>query len=221
VSSLIAEILPDSYDIAGRKVFRPDSRQDSGFRPTFPIGRFLSQPLKHRCANFVELRRFLSSCKYVSDEEQFGEEDYWQPPEQFEETKKGDCEDYALWAWRQLLQMNYRARFVMGAAGRYGEGHAWVTFEKDGKAFLLEPLGWPAGLSLPRLSIIRYKPKFSVALDGDKVSYYEHEEKRFQGSLRQTISMIFEWLFFWFRFWVTFPLKVAQRFILPRKPLRS
>jgi len=221
VSSLIAEILPDSYDIAGRKVFRPDSRQDSGFRPTFPIGRFLSQPLKHRCANLVELRRFLSSCKYVSDEEQFGEKDYWQPPEQFEETKKGDCEDYALWAWRQLLQMNYRARFVMGAAGRYGEGHAWVTFEKDGKAFLLEPLGWPAGLSLPRLSIIRYKPKFSVALDGDKVSYYEHEEKRFQGSLRQTISMIFEWLFFWFRFWVTFPLKVAQRFILLRKPLRS
>lgn len=217
---MIAEILLDSYDIAGRKVFRPDSRHHSGFRATFPIGRFLAQPLTHRCSNFVELRRFLSSCNYVSDQEQFGEKDYWQPPEQFEQTKKGDCEDYALWAWRQLLQMNYRARFVMGAAGRYGEGHAWVTFEKDGKAFLLEPLGWPAGLSLPRLSIIRYKPKFSVALDGDKVSYYEHEEKRFQGSLRQIVSMIFEWLFFWFRFWITFPLKVARRFILRRRPLR-
>jgi len=163
----------------------------------------------------------LSGCKYVSDQEQFGEEDYWQPPEQFEETKRGDCEDYALWAWRQLLQMNYPARFLMGAAGRYGEGHAWVTFEKDGKAFLLEPLAWPAGLSLPRLSIIRYKPRFSVALDGDKVCYYEHEEKKLQGSLPQITSMTFEWLFFWFRFWAAFPLKVVRRFILRTRPLRA
>jgi len=218
---LIAEILPESYDIAGRKVFRPESQQHSGFRPTFPVGRFLSQPLKHRCSNFDELRRFLAGCKYVSDQEQFGEEDYWQPPEQFEVSKRGDCEDYALWAWRQLLEMNYPARFVMGAAGRYGEGHAWVTFEKDGKTFLLEPLDWPAGLRLPRLSIIRYRPKFSVALNGDKVSYYEHEERKFRGSLRQIVSLICEWLFFWSRFWVTFPLKVLRRFVLRPQPFNS
>jgi hypothetical protein len=149
------------------------------------------------------------------------EEEYWQPPEQFEETKKGDCEDYALWAWRQLLQMNYPARFVIGSAGRYGEGHAWVTFEKDGKAFLLEPLAWSAGLRLPRLSIIRYKPRFSVALDGEKVSYYEHEEKGFRGSFREIISLICEWLLFWFRFWITLPLKVARRFISRTRPPRS
>lgn len=201
--------MPEWYDVAGRKVFRPDSRRHSGFRPTFPIGRFLSQPLKHRCSNLEELRRFLVVCDYVSDQKQFGKKDYWQPPEQFEESKKGDCEDFALWAWRQLLQMNYHARFVLGSVGRYGAGHAWVTFDKDGKTYLLEPLA-PLGLKMPRLSIIRYKPKFSVAWNGENVSYYEHEDRVLKPSVGQVASLVFEWLFFWCRFWAVFPWKIAK-----------
>jgi hypothetical protein len=138
VGSLIGEIIPEYYDAIGRKTFRPDLRRRSGFRSTFPPGRYLSQPLNTWCSDFADLRSFLSKCKYVSDKEQFGEEDYWQPPDKFEELKKGDCEDFALWTWRQLIHMNYPARFVMGTASRYGDGHAWITFEKDGKAFLLE-----------------------------------------------------------------------------------
>ncbi len=113
-------------------------------QPTFPAGRFLSQPLKYWCSDLSDLRRFLAQCKYKSDEEQFGERDYWQPPERFEESKKGDCEDFALWAWRQVLHMKYPARFALGSASRYSDGHAWVTFEKDGKTYLLEPqwAGW-------------------------------------------------------------------------------
>lgn len=186
---MIAEILPESYDVAGRKVFRPDSRRHSGFQPTFPVGRYLSQPLKHPCKDFIELRRFLAHCEYVSDKEQFGKRDHWQAPELFEESKKGDCEDFALWSWRQLLEMNYAARFVVGRAGRYGDGHAWVTFEKDGKHYLLESLGWAFGLTLPRLSVIRYKPKFSVGWDGKNVSYFEHEDKKFAGSFWQIILL--------------------------------
>lgn len=216
---LIAQILSESYDIAGRKVFRPDSRRHSGFRPTFPIGRFLSQPLKHSYSSLEEVRKFLAACKYVSDQEQFGEEDYWQPPEQFEENKKGDCEDFALWTWRQLLQLNYQARFVMGTSGRYGDGHAWVTFEKEGKGYLLEPLSWPVGLSLPRLSVVRYKPKFSVAWDGHKVFYYEHEDRKFKASIRQISSMVLEWMFFWSRFWVKLPVAILRR--LKRRWLRA
>ena len=34
-----------------------------------------------------------------------------------------------------------------------------------------------ARLRMLGLSIIRYKPKFSVAWDGDRVSYYEHEDR--------------------------------------------
>jgi hypothetical protein len=36
-------------------------------------------------------------------------------------------------------------------------------FSRDGKAYLLEPLSSAVGLKLPRLSIIRYKPKFSIS----------------------------------------------------------
>jgi hypothetical protein len=117
--------VPEWYDAEGRKVFRPDSRRKSGFKPTFPAGRFLSQPLKYWCSDLGDLRRFLAECKYVSDEEQFGERDYWQPPEQFEENKRGDCEDFALWIWRQLLHMNYSARFALGSASRYGDGRRY------------------------------------------------------------------------------------------------
>jgi len=156
----------------------------------------------------------LAGCTYVSDEEQFGEKDYWQPPEQFEESRKGDCEDFALWAWRQLLHMNYDARFVTGISGQYRAGHAWVTFEKNGKYFLLEALSWPVGLKLPRLSIFRYKPKFSVSWDGEKISYYEHEDKKFSGSLQQIVLLCGEWLFFWGRFWLLLPLRIGKGFAM-------
>lgn len=207
---LIAQIMPEWYDVAGRKVFRPDVRRHSGFRPTFPLGRFLSQPLQHSCSDFTEMRRFLAGCRYVSDQDQFGRKDYWQPPEQFEQSKQGDCDDFALWAWRQLMQINYKARFVAGIAGQYKQGHAWVTFEKDGKYFLLEPLYWPYGLYRPRLSIVPYKPKFSVSWDGEKISYYEHQDKKFDPSPWQIISLGGEWLLFWSRFWPLLLFRVAR-----------
>ena len=63
------------------------------------------------------------------------------------------------------------------------------------------------------LEVIRYKPKFSVSWDGNRVSYYEHKDKKFT-PLRQIISLCFEWLFFWCRFWVVFPVKVGWRLTL-------
>jgi hypothetical protein len=207
---LIAEVLPEFYDIKGRKVFRPDSRRHSGFRPTFPAGRFLSQPLTHWCPDFVALRQFLAKCTYVSDQKQFGKKDYWQPPEQFEVSRKGDCEDFALWCWRQLTEMNYPTRMVVGTAGRYGEGHAWITFQKDGKTFLLEPLNWPLGLIMPRLSALRYHPKFSMSWDGKTVSYYSHKDLKVSPSLEVMVPLIAEWMFLWASFWSRFVTALAR-----------
>jgi Bacterial transglutaminase-like cysteine proteinase BTLCP len=200
VNYLIAEVLPEFYDVEGRKIFRPDSRRHSGFRPTFPAGRFLSQPLKHWCSDLAEMRRFLAGCSYVSDQKQFGQKDYWQPPELFEESKKGDCEDFALWCWRQLLEMNYSSRFVLGTAGRYGEGHAWVTFQSDGKTYLLEALSWPVGLKMPRLSTLRYHPNYSMEWNDGNVSYYKHEDRKFSGSLRTILPLVGEWISLWVSF---------------------
>ena len=192
-------------------VFRPDSHRHSPFRPTFPPGRFVSHPLSFWCEDLVELREFLRGCKYVSDVEQFGEKDYWQPPDEFEKTKAGDCEDFALWAWRQLLHMNYPARFVVGSASRYGEGHAWVSFAKDGKIYLLEPLARGLGMTLPRLSVVRYQPRFSMSWNGKNLSFYTHEEKPFNASPSQIAVLVYEWIVYWLGFWLRAIPRVAAK----------
>ena len=135
---MIAQIIPKAYDAVGKKVIRPFDRR-RGPHPTFPMGRYVSQPLTVKCKNLAEVREFLRGCKGVSDREQFGREDYWQPPEHFEQSQKGDCDDFALWTWRQLLDLGYDCRVVFGQYGRYRTGHAWVQFTSSGDTFLVEP----------------------------------------------------------------------------------
>ena len=154
---MIAETIPEVYDARGHQVSQPFLRR-RGPHPTFPMGRYISQPLTVKCNTIREVREFLTGCKYVSDKELFGKNDYWQPPEEFEKRKKGDCEDFALWTWRQLLNMGYDARFVGGSCGRFGEGHGWVEYFEGGKCFLVESLLCHVGESMPRLSAIRYEP---------------------------------------------------------------
>ncbi len=104
------------------------------------MGLFANSPLSVRCTSLEELRSFLKKCRYVSDQKQFDKDDFWMPPAAFERSRQGDCEDFALYAWRQLLEMGYESRFVAGYSGRYGSGHAWVTAEIDGKRYVVEPL---------------------------------------------------------------------------------
>src|SRR2546422_7215848 len=205
---MIAELFPEFYDVQGRKVLRPGgSQRRSGFRPTFPMGRNLTQPLKYKCSNFTEMRKFLAACRYRSG--RLEKRHYWQPPEEFEETKTGNCVDFALWTWRQLVGMGYPARFVVGKAGKFGEGHAWVTFEKDGKFHLLEPQMWPVGLRMPRISTLRYHPATSVACDRDKLSYYVHEKRDSDLALRMLPALVREWLSIWIRFWIRTITKIV------------
>jgi len=205
---MIAEIFPELYDIQGGRVFAPGTRaRRVGFRPTAHMERYVAQPLNTQCKDFTEMRRFLSACR--------GREmaharrlDYWQPPEQFEARKTGDCVDFALWAWRQVLAMGYPARFVGGKHGKLGEGHAWVMFEKNGKHYLLEPQYWLLGLKMPRLSALRYHPKFSVAWDGHKLQYFEHEDRNTDPLFRYLPGLVGEWLWLWTRYWIWFAYKL-------------
>ena len=186
---------------------RPDLRR-KGLRPTFPMGRYLSQPLSVSCQTVRDVRKFLSSCRGVSDKEQFGKDDYWQPPEHFEQTKRGDCDDFALWTWRQFLAMGYNARFVVGSRGDIG--HAWVTFERNGKHYLVEPQYWIVGEAFPRLSTIRFHPEFSVAWDGQKVSFYSHQDLAHHLKVKQVPILLLEWVTGWSYFWLR---------VLPRVPV--
>jgi Bacterial transglutaminase-like cysteine proteinase BTLCP len=198
---MIAEILPEAYDAVGHQVSQPFSRRKTP-HPTFPIGRYISQPLTVRCKDIAELRTFLVGCKYVSDKELFGKEDYWQPPEDFEKRKKGDCEDFALWTWRQLLEMGYDARFIGGSTGRYGSGHAWVEYIREGKWYLLEPQYCIVGDMMPRLSTLRYVPKLSVSWDGKTLRYFAHKKPTAPIGWKQLTPLVSEYLIFWSWYWV-------------------
>jgi Bacterial transglutaminase-like cysteine proteinase BTLCP len=193
---MIAEIIPGTYDATGHQVSQPFSRR-RGPHPTFPIGRYISQPLSIQCRTIGELRSFLLTCRYVSDQELFGKRDYWQPPEEFEKRRQGDCEDFALWTWRQLLSMGYEARFIGGSAGRYGAGHAWVEFTENGKWLLLEPLFCRVGCTMPRLSTLRYDPRYSVSWDGKTLRYFAHKKPASSVQWSALIQLLPEYVIFW------------------------
>jgi hypothetical protein len=182
------------------------------------MGRYVSQPLTVNCTTVREVRAFLATCRGVSDKDQFGKNDYWQPPDQFEQTRKGDCDDFALWTWRQFLNMGYNARFVLGRHGRYGMGHAWVTFESSGRCFLVEPQFRNVGYTFPRLSTLFYHPMFSVAWDGEKIAFFSHQDLANQVRVWRIPSLLTEWIvgwgFFWFVSLPRLPRILWQRLIL-------
>lgn len=73
----------------------------------------------------------------------FHEADFWQHPRTFEHLRKGDCEDHALWAWRKLVEMGYRADLYVGEWPPDDDSdghHAWVVFERDDQRFVLEAI---------------------------------------------------------------------------------
>jgi len=193
---MIAETIPEAYDAIGKQVSQPFYRR-KGPHPTFPMGRYISQPLSIQCSTMGDIRNFLLGCKYVSDQELFGKRDYWQPPEDFEKRKKGDCEDFALWTWRQLLNMGYDARFIGGSCGRYGDGHAWVEYFQDGKCYLLEPLYCRVGYTIPRLSTLQYEPRLSVSWDGKTLRYFAHKKPTSRAGWPILALLIPEYLVFW------------------------
>ena len=212
---MVAKIIPGAYDIEGKKVSQLNINfKRYWFKPTFPMGTYLSQPLSVSCSSMLELRVFLLDCRYVSDQEQFNRRDYWMPPEEFEQRKKGDCDDFALWTWRQLMAMGCHCRFVIGRAGRYGDGHAWVTLTKGETDFIVEPLMAWLGERFPRLSTVRYEPRVSVEWDGKQIHYYSHEKRLYNPSVREVLPLTWEWICFWPRKWpkiIYTPIKRLSR----------
>jgi Bacterial transglutaminase-like cysteine proteinase BTLCP len=215
---MIADIIPEAYDAQGRQVAQPLLKKKAP-HPTFSMGRYVSQPLTVHCATIDDVREFLRTCRAVSDKELFGKEEYWQPPEEFEKRKAGDCEDFSLWTWRQLLMLGLDARVVFGRHGRYGIGHAWAMFFENGKCFLVEPQARSLGRRLPRLSTLQYHPKFSVGWDGKTLRYYVHKDNsEFHAGWSVVVPLIPEWVRIWGWFWSR--VAVRAPYAVPRRLLR-
>ena len=113
--------------------------------------------------------------------------------------------------------MGYKARYVIGVTAKYRAGHAWVTIEKEGKYFIVEPQAW-LNETLPRLSFVYYEPKGSVEWDGKRLRYFKHEKPDQSVPALELVSLVWEWLQFWGRFWLRFVVGVC---LLPYRLLRK
>jgi hypothetical protein len=122
--------------------------------------------------------------------------------------------------------MGYTARFVGGKAGKFGEGHAWVIFEKDDRWFLLEPQLRGVGIRMPRISTLRYCPKVSVAWIDGKIQCSEHEDRNTDPPWHNVPGLVAEWVLIWAPFWIQFiyrfPLAMVRRvWAKSRRPRRT
>jgi len=144
-----------------KTAFGPGSRQDFAL---YFEGE--SSVLIHSVDDIVS---WLLDCEYVSDTDLFDKKDYWQHPTVFEQLRRGDCEDFALWTWRKLVEIGYEAEFHVGrvvcdAEPDADRQHAWVVYRADDMEFLFEPAARDRGRMIQPLveAMDRYVPYFAV-----------------------------------------------------------
>ena len=134
-------------------VFGPGSQQ--------PFTTYFEGETSVRVTCIDDIVAWLKTCEYVSDLELFHERDVWQHPTSFERRKRGDCEDFALWAWRKLAELGIDAEFFVGRVADHQ--HAWVVYRIDETEFLFEPAARTPRMIRP-LAEVRsgYVPHFAV-----------------------------------------------------------
>jgi hypothetical protein len=108
-----------------------------------PFDYYFTRESRVEVSTIDEIVAWLLECHYVSDREQFNERDHWQHPVDFEVTRKGDCEDFALWAWRKLVELGHDAEFMVGkwVRGERAGSHAWVLLRHAGETWVFESTG--------------------------------------------------------------------------------
>ena len=123
-----------------------------------------------------DVQQWLLGCAYVSDEALFHEDDVWQHPSAFEQRRAGDCEDFALWAWRKLCELGVDAEFVVGACSSRGSEpvrHAWLVIRVDEVEYLFEPAAAERERMVMPLSVVRecYVPHVGVDRRAQRFSF--------------------------------------------------
>lgn len=121
-----------------------------------------------RVRSIDDIVDWLGRCEYVSDAEQFHEGDVWQEPCAFERRQRGDCEDFALWAWRKLAELGVDAEFyvgrVIGGDTASARQHAWIVYRADREDVLFEPAARDRHCMIRPLAAVKdaYVPHFAV-----------------------------------------------------------
>ena len=117
-----------------------------------PFSHYLEDKTLVDVSNIDDIRSWLATCKYAYDIDQFNKSDHWLLPAEFEELKKGDCEDHALWAWHKLKQLNIPAEFVVGSNTNGDDkwvGHAWIMLYINGELHVVETTAKRSRMLIP------------------------------------------------------------------------
>jgi hypothetical protein len=145
-----------------------------------------------------DIQDWLLGCEYAHDLHLFQEHDFWQHPRTFEQLKKGDCEDHALWAWRKCVELGIEAELVSGQqlseAGVSDEesGHVWVVLKRDDETFVFETAAKSKDRMLKPLREVRaeYRPEVGVDAKRNRFAYFGWlltlKEQRERRKMRRT-----------------------------------
>jgi len=144
-----------------KTAFGPGSRQE--------FALYFEGESSVRVHSIDEIAAWLSQCEYVTDTDLFDKRDFWQHPTVFEQLRRGDCEDFALWAWRKLAEIGIEAEFFVGRVVVNGEldrdrQHAWVVYRAGSTDFLFEPAAPDSQQMIRPLAEVEhaYVPHFAV-----------------------------------------------------------
>lgn len=196
---MIGEIDPQRYDCEGHAIPFP---LKEGLPLRDELLAYLSGDLTVKCNSLGEIQVFLGKCRYVRDTDQFGVGDYWMRPQHFERARRGDCEDFALWTWRQLLAMGLEARLVVGRVGR--GRHAWVTFSDSERHYIFEPT-IRRRRKLSRLELLIYEPDVSISFHENTIVCYRHKSRDYRLSPSEALVLVVGFL----------PLLIFRLILLP------
>jgi hypothetical protein len=148
-----------------------------------------------KVTDVADIGKWLAGCEGVDDKALFRQDDFWQHPLTFEQLRRGDCEDHALWTWRKLGEIGVHTEFV---CGRYRPApdeehhHAWVIFHDASGSYLFDPVIKDPKLALRPLTEAKgaYIPHLSVDERFQRKIYGGHIDwlTLFQGTRRSTYS---------------------------------
>ncbi len=96
---------------------------------------------------------FFNRIPGVSDERNYGQEEYWAYPAQFIRKNGGDCEDYALAKYLALRRLGWPEEDLLLALvkdTRRKTDHAVLAVRLDGRIFILDNLSRPRDLIMPQ-----------------------------------------------------------------------
>jgi hypothetical protein len=143
-----------------------------------------------------DVQDWLLGCRYEHDDVLFGEPDFWQHPSTFERLRAGDCEDYAVWAWRKLIELGHDVDLVAGWCVRDKEldgRHAWLLIRRDGVELLFEPVAKNREQMIRPLAEVRagYVPQFGVDRHAKRFAFSGYvlgEQKRLAKQDRRGVA---------------------------------